>query len=40
MLGLNVTSYHANTDVKGFLECVNDSFDDMYEVLEGRHFKK
>merc|ERR1712226_1091332 len=40
MLGLNVTSYHANTDVNGFLECVNESFDDMYEVLEGRGLKK
>lgn len=38
-LGCNVTSYPPNTDVRGFLECVKLSLEDIYIVLEGKNFK-
>lgn len=38
-LGCNVLSYGLPTDVRGFLECVRSSLEDIYEVLEGRNFK-
>jgi len=39
-LGCNVTSYPPDTDVRGFLECVQLSLEDIYSVLEGRNFKQ
>lgn len=39
-LGCNVTSYPPNTDVRGFLECVRRSLEDIYSVLEGKNFKQ
>jgi carnitine O-palmitoyltransferase 2 len=38
-LGCNVLSYGLPTDLRGFLECVRVSLEDIYEVLEGRNFK-
>ena len=38
-LGCNVLSYGPPTDVRGFLECVRTSLEDIFEVLEGRNFK-
>ena len=39
-LGCNVTSYPPNTDVRGFLECIKLSLEDIYSVLEGKNFKQ
>lgn len=39
-LGCNVTSYPPNRDVRGFLECVRLSLEDIYSVLEGKNFKE
>lgn len=39
-LGCNVTSYPPNTDVRGYLECVRRSLEDIYSVLEGKNFKQ
>lgn len=39
-LGCNVTSYPPDTDVRGFLECVKLSLEDIYSVLEGKNFKQ
>lgn len=39
-LGCNVTSYPPDTDVRGFLECVRLSLEDIYSVLEGKNFKQ
>ena len=39
-LGCNVTSCPPDTDVRGFLECVKLSLEDIYSVLEGRNFKQ
>ena len=38
-LGCNVLSYGLPTDLQGFLECLQSSLEDIYEVLEGRNFK-
>ena len=39
-LGCNVTSYPPERDVRGFLECVRLSLEDIYSVLEGKNFKE
>ena len=39
-LGCIVLSYGPPADVHGFVECVKSSLEDIYEVLEGRNFKK
>ncbi|KAJ7382919.1 Carnitine O-palmitoyltransferase 2, mitochondrial [Desmophyllum pertusum] len=39
-LGCNVTSYPPDRDVRGFLECVRLSLEDIYCVLEGKNFKQ
>ena len=39
-LGCNVTSYPPHSDVRGFLECVRSSLEDIYSVLEGKNFKQ
>jgi len=39
-LGCNVASYPPDTDVRGFLECVRLSLEDIYSVLEGKNFKQ
>lgn len=39
-LGCNVTSYPPDRDVRGFLECVRHSLEDIYCVLEGKNFKQ
>ena len=39
-LGCNVTSYPPDTDVRGFLDCVRLSLEDIYSVLEGKNFKQ
>jgi hypothetical protein len=33
-LGCNVTTFPPARDVRQFLDCVRQSFDDMYQVLE------
>lgn len=38
-LGCNVLSYGPPSDVRGFVECVRSSLEDILEVLEGRNFK-
>ncbi|XP_032237594.2 carnitine O-palmitoyltransferase 2, mitochondrial [Nematostella vectensis] len=39
-LGCNVTCYKGGADVRGFLECVRTSINDMHAVMDGKNFKK
>jgi len=39
MLGCNVTNYPPHTDVRGLLDCIKLSLEDIYSVLEGKNFK-
>ncbi|CAC5425186.1 CPT2 [Mytilus coruscus] len=35
-IGYNVTSYPPATNVRDFIQCLNDSLDDIYEIFHGR----
>ena len=39
IIGCNVTSYAANSDVDGFLEALRSSLDDIFSVLRGKDFR-
>ena len=39
ILGCNVGNYPPHTDVRGLLDCIKLSLEDIYSVLEGKNFK-
>jgi len=36
-IGFNVTNYPPDTNVHEFIDCLKESLDDIYALLEGRH---